>query len=109
MVHDKKSIFLQQLDKAAKILDLLGDFPRALQVLQANLDDPEIQNHKPVLLETLAFLADICSHLGKVKEARQYVEQAQEIDLQGLDPESIEASIQKLQRMRKAIDKLEPE
>lgn len=104
MVFDKESMLMQRLDKAAKILDLLGDFPHALQVLQANLEDPEIQNHKPILLETLAFLADICADLGKAKDAKRYLDEAQGLDLSGLDPARVAESLEKLQRIKAGIE-----
>lgn len=105
MVFDKKSMLMQRLDKAAKILDLLGDFPHALQVLQANLEDPEIHNHKPILLETLAFLADICADLGKAKDAKHYLDKAQGLDLGGVDPALVAESLEKLQRIKAEIEK----
>lgn len=105
VVFDKKSMLIQRLDKAAKILDLLGDFPHALQVLQANLEDPEIQNHKPILLETLAFLADICTDLRRTKDAMHYIDKAQGLDLGGVDPVLVNESLEKLQRIKAEIQK----
>ena len=105
MVSDKKSTLLQRLDKAAKILDLLGDIPHALQVLQANLEDPEIHNYKPILLETLAFLADLCAHLGKAKDARHYIDKARQLDLSGIHPALVAESIKKLERIAAETEK----
>lgn len=106
MVLDRKNALWQRLDKAAKILDLLGDIPRALQVLQANLDDPEIHNHRPILLETLVFLADIHAHLGKAKEARRHILKAQNLDMDGIDPDQVAASRNKLERIREELDRI---
>ena len=108
MVSDRQNALLQRLDKAAKILDLLGDIPHALQVLQANLEDPEIQNYKTILLETLVFLADLYVHLGKVGESERYLQKAQCVDLKGIDPVEAGEIMEKLQRIRAQIDTARP-
>ena len=104
MTIGKHHYFLQQIDKAAKILDLLGDFPHAYQVLESILDDPEIDNYLTVKLETLAFLADICAHLQRFDEAQAYVDEAERIDLNFIDYGLMESSLEKLAHVKTAID-----
>jgi hypothetical protein len=105
MVSDKQHDFLQQIDKAAKILDLLGDFPHAFQVLQSILDDPDIDTYAAIKLETLSFLADMCWHMGKHQDARQYIEVSEQLDLSDVDPDLINSSLKKLRQIKGEIDK----
>ena len=107
MVLDKQQHFLQQIDKAAKLLDLLGDFPGAVNALKTVLDDPDVAYHKAIMVEVIAFLADICWHFGKPDDARGYLLRFEGMDISDIDPFSIKKSLLTLYRVKDEIARSE--
>jgi hypothetical protein len=98
---------MQQIDKAAKILDMRGDAPAAIKVLEGILHDPGIQYYPAFELETLVFLAGIHLEAGKTGEARRYVAQADRLDLNAMIGEEVRACIYRFKRIKKAIDQID--
>ncbi|MFC2173476.1 tol-pal system YbgF family protein [Acidobacteriota bacterium] len=82
MMNDDERLS-QQIYKAATILDLKGDFPRAIEVLKNLLEDSAISQFPQVKLEVLVFLADIHRALEDKPEARKYIALAEEVNVSG--------------------------
>ncbi len=101
---DKRHFYMQQIDKAAKILDLRGDAPSAVNVLEGILNDAAIQFYPAFELEALVFLAGIYLEAGKYDEARHYIERTGRLDLHALVGEEIRTSMYRLRRIKKALD-----
>ncbi len=101
---NKRHFYMQQIDKAAKILDLRGDAPYAVRVLEGILHDAEIQFYPAFELEALVFLAGIHLEAGKIFEARQYVIRAERLDLNAIVGEEIRACVYRFKRIKRALD-----
>jgi hypothetical protein len=100
---DKRHEYSQQIDKAAKILDLRGDAPAAIKILEGILSDSEIQYYPSFELEALVFLAGIHSEAGKIEEARRYVQRVDRLDLGRIVGEEIRACLYRLKRIKKEL------
>ena len=97
-----------QIGKAATILDLKGDFPRAIEILESIVNHDEIIAFLPIKIEALAFLADIHSHLEKYEKAEQYISIIDKIDLENIEPDLIHHSLLQLERIRQEIEERRP-
>jgi lipopolysaccharide biosynthesis regulator YciM len=98
-----KLYFMQQIDKAAKVIDLKGDFPRAVEVLDSILNHPEIANHPDVQVEVLAFLADIHMDVGRCEEAEFFLRRAESVSFSSYHSQATELSRRKLTRLKKQL------
>jgi len=103
MVMDKRQFYIQQIDKAAKLLDLRGDVPSAVNVLEGILTDPEIVYYPAFELEALVFLAGIHIEAGKIEAARRYVAQTDHLDLNAIVGEEIRACVYRLKQLKKTL------
>ena len=104
MVVEKRHAFMQQIDKAAKVIDLVGDIPHAVRILQSMLDDPEIVNYAYINLEVLVFLADIQTDLGRPEEAAQLIQAAECLDFSRFDAQKAGRSLEKLRRIKVKLE-----
>ncbi len=95
---------MQQIGKAAKILDLQEDFPQAIRVLQCVLDDPATEEHILIKLEALVFLADIHSELGRPQEARRYIALAEALDVRDIEPDLVDNSLAQMEEVKAALE-----
>jgi hypothetical protein len=98
-----KLYFMQQIDKAAKIIDLKGDFPRAVHVLENILLHPEIKNYPGIQVEVLVFLADIHMDVGRCGDAEFFLNRAEQVDFKAFHSQATELSRNKLIRLKKLL------
>lgn len=100
MVVEKRHAFMQQIDKAAKVIDLVGDIAHAVRILQSLLDDPEIVNYPYINLEVLVFLADIQTDMGHTEEAAHLIQTAECLDFSRFDVQKAGRSLEKMRRIK---------
>lgn len=104
MVVEKRHAFMQQIDKAAKVIDLLGDVPHAVRILQSMLDDPEIVNYPYIHLEVLVFFAGIQTDLGRTEKAKQLIQTAECLDFSRFDAQKAGRSLEKMRRIKAKLE-----
>lgn len=105
MVVEKRHAFMQQIDKAAKVIDLVGDIPHAVRILQSVLDDPEIVHYPYIHLEVLVFLAGIQTDLGRIDEAKQLIQAAECLDFSRVDAQKARRSLEKMRRIKAKLER----
>jgi hypothetical protein len=104
MVVEKRHAFMQQIDKAAKVIDLVGDIPHAVRILQSVLDDPEIVNYPYIHLEVLVFLAGIQMDLGRTEEAKELILTAECLEFSRFDAQKARHSLEKMRRIKVKLE-----
>ena len=93
--------FLQQIEKAAKILDLKSDYPKAISVLNEIIHDSDIDKCRYLKFDALVFLANIYYYLEDLKNAKEYITEAEKLKLN--DEEKELANIEGLKEIKNNI------